>query len=305
MDQNNPFFKQVQLLVAILPTVARYECFALKGGTAINLYVRDMPRLSVDIDLTYLPLNDRDTALAEIEKTLAGITGSLRSISSDFRIRRAILKGTGRDIKLFVERGNTGIKIEVSPILRGCVLPPTTRSIQPQATEYFGEADVTCLNYHEIYAGKLCAALDRQHPRDLFDVKILLENEGLTEQLISVFIVYLLSSNRPIAEMLNPGKLDLKDLYETQFEAMTLIDVDLASLIETRERMLEELHAKMTDEKKHFLLAFKKGDVNWDTFEFPAAKELPGIKWKIYNLHRMDKNKRMQAIEKLEHVLYR
>ena len=128
MDQNNPFFKQLQLLVGILPVVANHDCFALKGGTAINLFVRDMPRLSIDIDLTYLPLTERDSALIEIENELAGIAGSLRSISPAFRIRQEALSGTGRDIKLFVEQGNTGIKIEVSPILRGSVLPPETKS---------------------------------------------------------------------------------------------------------------------------------------------------------------------------------
>ena len=48
--------RQVQLLIRVLPSIAEEACFALKGGTAINLFVRDMPRLSVDIDLTYLPV---------------------------------------------------------------------------------------------------------------------------------------------------------------------------------------------------------------------------------------------------------
>jgi len=67
MDPNNRYFKQVELLVQMLPVVAEYDCFALKGGTAINLFVRDMPRLSVDIDLTYVRVNKRDEALAEID----------------------------------------------------------------------------------------------------------------------------------------------------------------------------------------------------------------------------------------------
>lgn len=54
--------QQVSLLLSVLPEVAKESCFALHGGTAINLFVRDMPRLSVDIDLTYLPLEDRQSA---------------------------------------------------------------------------------------------------------------------------------------------------------------------------------------------------------------------------------------------------
>lgn len=55
MDNKNPYFRQVALLVRLLPLIGRYSCFALKGGTAINLFYRDMPRLSVDIDLVYVP----------------------------------------------------------------------------------------------------------------------------------------------------------------------------------------------------------------------------------------------------------
>lgn len=61
---NHPFTEQVRLLVALLPRVAKQECFALKGGTAINLFLRDMPRLSVDIDLAYLPAGDIAQKLA-------------------------------------------------------------------------------------------------------------------------------------------------------------------------------------------------------------------------------------------------
>ena len=52
----SPYYAQVRLLVRELPVVAKETCFALKGGTALNLFVRDMPRLSVDIDLAYVPL---------------------------------------------------------------------------------------------------------------------------------------------------------------------------------------------------------------------------------------------------------
>lgn len=65
--------QQVALLIRVLPFVAKERAFALKGGTAINLFVRDMPRLSVDIDLTYLPIQDRATSLAAINAAMQGI----------------------------------------------------------------------------------------------------------------------------------------------------------------------------------------------------------------------------------------
>ena len=70
LNADNPFYRQVVLLVELLPLVAREPCFALKGGTAINLFIRNLPRLSVDIDLTYLPIQERDNSLAHIDDAL-------------------------------------------------------------------------------------------------------------------------------------------------------------------------------------------------------------------------------------------
>lgn len=70
LDDNNIYRKQVQLLVRVLPLVDTEKCFALKGGTAINLFYRILPRLSVDIDLLYIPMDDRETALINIKAAL-------------------------------------------------------------------------------------------------------------------------------------------------------------------------------------------------------------------------------------------
>ncbi len=73
METSEPYRRQVALLVRILPFVVEEDCFAVKGGTAINLFLRDLPRLSVDIDLTYLPVADRATSLAEIDNAMKRI----------------------------------------------------------------------------------------------------------------------------------------------------------------------------------------------------------------------------------------
>ena len=62
--------RQVALLVRVMPLVMEALDLALKGGTAINLFIRHPPRLSVDIDLTYLPFQDRVASLAGIEATM-------------------------------------------------------------------------------------------------------------------------------------------------------------------------------------------------------------------------------------------
>ena len=87
MPASDEYRRQMALLVRTIPLVAEEASFALKGGTAINLFVRDMPRLSVDIDLTYLPIEDRPTSLASIHATMRrmgqgirdGLRGAARS----------------------------------------------------------------------------------------------------------------------------------------------------------------------------------------------------------------------------------
>lgn len=84
---------QVALLVRILPHVGDEPIFALKGGTAINLFYRDLPRLSVDIDLTYLPIKDRDDSLAEINEAMDRIAASIEGGIAGARTQR--IKGGG------------------------------------------------------------------------------------------------------------------------------------------------------------------------------------------------------------------
>jgi predicted nucleotidyltransferase component of viral defense system len=187
--QDSPYFVQVRLLVTVLPVVARERCFALKGGTAINLFVRDMPRLSVDIDLAFVPIGDRAAALAEIDAGLARISAALGGQPYGHRVRVS-KRQDARAYGLLVGAGAAEIKIEVSPVLRGLVYPEETRRIVPRAETEFGFAEVPVVSFADLYAGKIVAALDRQHPRDLFDVKLLLAQEGIGDELFRAFMVY-------------------------------------------------------------------------------------------------------------------
>jgi predicted nucleotidyltransferase component of viral defense system len=183
---------QVRLLIRTIPVVATEECFALKGGTAINLFVRDMPRLSVDIDLVYLPIKDRDDSLNEIDAALKRIAESLRR--DGLRVQASTPKGETRFTKLNVSADNAIIKIEVTPVLRGCVYEPVSRTVSEKVELEFGFAEMAVVSLPDLYAGKIMAALDRQHPRDLFDVKDLLANEGISPELRKAFVVYLVES---------------------------------------------------------------------------------------------------------------
>ena len=279
METNNPFSEQARLMVAMLPQVAKQTCFALKGGTAINLFIRDMPRLSVDIDLVYLPVEDRQTSLTNIDKALVAIATDIEQYVAGASVRASLLEGTGKRYKLVVWQEDISVKIEVTPVLRGSVYPSEFQELSARAQSAFGFARVQLLSFADLYAGKLCAALDRQHPRDLYDVQLLLDNEGISERMKNAFLVYLMGHNRPMAELLEPIPQDISFLYRAEFEDMTYEPVSLEQLEKTFIKMVRKIHAAITDADRNFLLALKRGTPDWQTFALPEAERLPAIQF--------------------------
>jgi predicted nucleotidyltransferase component of viral defense system len=263
MERKNPYSEQVALLVAVLPAVAMHPEFGLKGGTAINLFFRDMPRLSVDIDLVYLPVQERAPSLTGIKQGLLAIGHEIERIVPGAKTQGEIQRDTGTETKMTVRRGSTAIKIEVSTISRGHVLHVEAHSLCASAETLYGPARLQLLAFEEVYAGKLCAALNRQHPRDLYDVRILLRNEGISESLKNTFLVYLMGSDRPMVELLDPNLKDIRDIHDAEFRGMTLEPVTVADLEEARRTLVVKLHQTLTDEDRNFLLAFKRGEPNW------------------------------------------
>jgi hypothetical protein len=304
LEANNPFTEQVRLMVALLPQVAKQTCFALKGGTAINLFIRDMPRLSVDIDLAYLPVEDRQTSLTNIDKALAAISTAIEQYIAGASVRALFLKGTDKRYKLVIWQGEISVKIEVTPVFRGSVYPAEFGELSTRARVAFGFARVNLLSFEDIYAGKLCAALDRQHPRDLYDVQLLLDNEGINDRMKNAFLVYLMGHNRPMAELLEPIPQEIGPLYRAEFAGMTYEPVSIERLEKTFKKMVRKIHDAITDADRNFLLALKRGTPNWQLFSLPEVERLPAIQWKILNLERMNPGKRKKAAAKLEKVLF-
>ena len=304
MEVNNPFIDQVRLLVRLLPSVAKQNCFAVKGGTAINLFLRDMPRLSVDIDLAYLPIANREDSLTAIDKALGEISADIRVHIPHVNIHAATLRGTDHRIKLVVRQNNTNVKIEVTPVLRGSVYPPEHRELSAKPSEAFGYARISMLSFEDLYAGKICAALDRQHPRDLYDVHWLLQHEGIDERLKNAFLVYLMGHNRPMAELLTPQTQDIKDLYREELEGMSYDPIEFEQIRETLPRLVGRIQSAMSEADRHFLLDLKKGVQDWRKFSLPEIEKLPAIRWKVFNLKQMKESRRSEAVRKLEKVLF-
>lgn len=280
------YVDQVRLLLSVLPDIAAEEVFALKGGTAINLFHRDMPRLSVDIDLTYLPIGEREASLKDIDETLDRIMTAVTKRHPQVQARR-ISGGGNNDTRIMVSDGRAQIKIETSPVMRGAVYPPTTMMASDAVTDQFGFAEMNVVAFEDLYGGKLHAALDRQHPRDLFDVKLLYENEGLTDDLFRVFMVYVASSGRPMHELLAPTAPLNDALYDGEFTGMTREMVTKEELIEARAKLHADIRERLTGGIAAFLLSLHDTTPDFDLIGLPEAANLPAIRWKLMNLERL------------------
>ena len=303
MTIDDRYRKQVTLLIRTLPLVATEKEFALKGGTAINLFVRDMPRLSVDIDLTYVPVADRATSLQAIDAGMKRIADAISKGMRGAQLNASQPKGETCTTKLIVRADDAQIKIEVTPVLRGCVYEPAMERVSAKVEEEFGFAEMPVLHFADLYAGKIMAALDRQHPRDLFDVRDLLANEGIDDTLRKAFIVYLLSHNRPMAEVLAPQRLDISAEYEHGFEGMVERPISLDDLLVAREDLIREIVGKMPEHHKRFLISVKKGEPDWTLLDLPGAQALPAVRWKLENLAKLPAGKRAQLLQDLNEAL--
>jgi len=282
--------------------VSLHNCFALKGGTAINLFIRELPRLSVDIDLVFLPALDRIAALAAIKRALDEIAEEISTKLVGSNVIRSY-EDKNDALRLIVNHAGVQIKIELSPVLRGTVYESRIMQVCELVEDEFGFSETNVVSFADLYAGKICAALDRQHPRDLFDVKFLLENEGLTEALRKALLVYLISHPRPLSELLQPQLKDISGIYDGEFRNMAEIDVPLQELEAARRHLIETINAAITDKERKFLLSFKNGQPDWSLLELSNIDQLPAVRWKLQNLANMPKSKHVAAVNKLKSVL--
>lgn len=296
--------KQAELLVRTLPYVANEDCFALKGGTAINLFVRNLPRLSVDIDLTFLLKLDRNQALVEIEEALKRIAERLKRSDASIQITESAPKTQPTINKLVLRaRDQVQIKIEVTPVFRGCVYKPEVIPVVERAEAMFGFAEMNVLSFADLYAGKIMAALDRQHPRDLFDVHYLLTTGGITEDLRIAIMIYLISHDHSPHTLLSPRLKDISREYQTSFVGLTNDEISLETLLEARESLITDIMGNMPDAHKEFLLSFYSRQPKWELLGLECVQNLPAVRWREINLDRAGLETRVELVEKLGEVL--
>lgn len=284
MDKS--YVDTVRLMLEVAPDVFAAGHLAMKGGTALNFFVQDLPRLSIDIDATFIPHETpREAALEEIARTLA----TTRARLARRGIETLVMGGrTGDETKILARRDRISVKVEINHVFRGTLLPVERRRITASAGDRFAtDLSVPTLAIAELYGSKLVAALDRQHPRDLFDIHGMFTRFGLLPEFVECLVGYLAGHNRPIHEVLGSRDMDLSAPYENEFAGMAREPVSLRTLEETRTRLRRELATALSSEQKRFLLGLAAGDPPWEAMQCRHLSELPAIKWKLQNLAQL------------------
>jgi hypothetical protein len=299
------YLTQLGLVLEILPWIAKEGSFALKGGTAINLFERGLPRLSVDIDLCYPHISKRGEALLKIGSALDDLK---RTLIEKLHMLEAVRDSSpSLEYKLLCRIPGASVKVEVNTTMRGCLWPLRQMSIHPKAEEILERyIEMPVISREELFGGKICAALDRQHPRDMFDLRPLVSEEGFSRSVIQGFIVCLICHNRPIHELLAPNELDMKNAFANQFSGMSGIPFTYSDYTATRSKLFCVILESLSEEDRRFLFSFKKVEPNWALLGVEGASKLPAVLWKLQNIKRfieLSPEKHRDQLEKLQAIL--
>lgn len=296
----SPEYKErVRLLLRIIPIVSDEECFAIHGGTAINLFIQNLPRYSVDIDLTYIPIEPRNESLNRIKAGLATIKSKIIKSIPGIRVDE-------KPNKLMCSLNGSLVKIEVNDVKRGVVSEPTTIALCKLAQEEFGvfcKARIVPLT--QLYGGKITAALDRQHPRDLFDVKLMFDYIKDFEEIRHGFIFCLLGSDRPLFESMNPNLNNQREALNNQFEGMSSTPFTYNEYEQTRLTLIEYINSNLSKRDKEFLVSFEDGEPQWEESDYCNFENYPSIQWKLFNILKLKSNnpdKHKRGVEKLKQL---
>lgn len=296
--------KQASLLLDILPEVAKEDVFALHGGTAINLFCLNMPRLSIDIDLTYIPASEnRDKDLQNIRSSLERIKERLRKQIPT--IRFSDLDRAAEELKLICATSDAMVKIEVNQINRGIIAETETVVLCDNAQESFDKfCEVRIVSQKQLWGGKINAALDRQHPRDMFDIRNMMNEIGYSTEIKEGFLFFLLCGKRPIHELLRPRSVDQSAVFESQFKGMSDHFFGYEEFESTRGLLISTVNGSLTKKDKDFLLSFAKGEPDWGKVDYG---KYPAVRWKLLNINKLKESnaqKFKEQIAGLKQILF-
>jgi predicted nucleotidyltransferase component of viral defense system len=295
-EMKKEYLDIVRLLVRAAPMIFAEPGYALKGGTAINLFVRDLPRLSVDLDLVFTDYRlDRADSLAAISTALGNMASRVKKLGLQVHIPS---RTEGEEAKLFVRQGRIEVKVEINQVLRGTILPVVLTRMVPAARDQLkADLRLPLLATEELYGGKLVAALDRNHPRDWFDVMLLLKNEGITPSIRRCFVAYLAAHNRPPHEVLFGPAKPLAESFDREFFGMTSQEVSVAELEEVQRVVRDELPKQLDEAERRFLVSLVSNVPDWSLLGIPHLQDMSAIRWKLANLERLQRENKLKFAE--------
>ena len=292
--------KQVALLIRIMPSVYKIKEFAVHGGTAINLFHRNLLRYSVDIDVTYIPIENRQQSLASINQKLLEVKKNIEKT-----IPGVVVKHKPDVWKLLCTLGDATIKIEVNATKRGIIGDVVELPLCEKARNEFSMGcKARTVSFSQLYGGKITAALSRQHPRDLFDCKYM-ELQSF-DDVKNGFMLCLLGSDKPIIESLQPNDIDQTEALENQFQGMTETPFGYEDYLESRTALLSLVNGGLTITDKEFLLSFEQGEPDWNKCCAGDLSQYPSVQWKLLNIGKLEESnpvKFEQGVNKLRRYL--
>ena len=292
--------KQVALLIRIMPSVYKIKEFAVHGGTAINLFHRNLLRYSVDIDVTYIPIENRQQSLASINQKLLEVKKNIEKT-----IPGVVVKHKPDIWKLLCTLGDATVKIEVNATKRGIIGDVVELPLCEKARNEFSMGcKARTVSFSQLYGGKITAALSRQHPRDLFDCKYM-ELQSF-DDVKNGFMLCLLGSDKPIIESLQPHDIDQTEALENQFQGMTETPFGYEDYLESRTALLSLVNGGLTITDKEFLLSFEQGEPDWNKCCAGDLSQYPSVQWKLLNIGKLKESnpvKFEQGVNKLRRYL--
>lgn len=299
---NELYKKQVALLIRIMPSVYRIQDFAVHGGTAINLFHKNMPRYSVDIDITYIPVQDRDESLKAINTHLVELKQMIEKTIPGIRITHK------PDVwKLLCVKDGATVQIEVNGTKRGIIGVTEDKTLCAKAQAEFNMGcTARVVSFTQLYGGKISAALSRQHPRDLFDCKYMPLDS--LNQAKDGLMLCLLGSDKPILESLQPNPVDQMEALKNQFEGMTDVPFSYEDYEATRKELIEKVNQLFTKGDKEFFVSFEQGEPEWSKCCAGDLSVFPSVKWKLQNILKLRETnplKHDEGVEKLREYLFK
>ncbi len=267
----------------------------------ITIVIKSCDNISVDIDLTYIPMRDRAESLEAINNHLRTLKSSIEKSIPGIKVIHK------PDVwKLQCTLDGATVKIEVNGTKRGIIGETADKTLCERAeTEFNMTCKARTVSYSQLYGGKIAAALSRQHPRDLFDCKYM-EFTSFND-VKDGFMLCLLGSDKPVIESLQPNAIDQTEALEHQFEGMSDTPFTYSDYEAARQDLIRLVNENLTTTDREFLLSFEKGEPDWEKCCAGDLSHYPSVKWKLQNIAKLRKNnpqKHKAGLEKLQAFLF-